>query len=128
MGIPVAPAESADSYYLAILMEVGPVGSILFFGFFGKIVMIALRLTREVAVDMKPLTVGMVAGVASLATQSLADEPLAGHAVSGTLWLFAALIVVIARNTQAEKLSSSAGLHPEPAGMSFAALATFYSL
>ncbi len=117
MGIPVAPAESADSYYLAILIEVGPVGSILFFGFFGKIVMIALRLTREVAVGMKPLTVGMVAGVASLATQSLSDEPMSGHAVSGTLWVFAALIVVIARYTQAQKLSTSAGLHPEPIGM-----------
>jgi hypothetical protein len=117
MGIPVAPAESADSYYLAILIEVGPVGSILFFGFFGKIVTIALRAMKEVALDMKPLLVGMVAGVASLATQSLSDEPMSGHAVSGTLWLFAALIVVIARYTKAQKLSTSAGRRPEPFGI-----------
>ncbi|MDQ6869162.1 MAG: O-antigen ligase family protein [Pseudomonadota bacterium] len=123
MGIPMPPAESADSYYLAVLMEVGPVGSILFFVFFGKIVMIALRAMREVAVemrevavDMKPLLVGIVAGLASLATQNLADEPLAGHAVSGMLWLFAALIVAIARYIQAETRSSSAGGHAAPVG------------
>jgi O-Antigen ligase len=116
MGIPMPPAESADSYYLAVLTEVGPVGSILFFVFFGKIVMIALRAMREVAVDMKPLLVGIVAGLASLATQNLADEPLAGHAVSGMLWLFAALIVAIARYIQAEARSSSAGGHAAPVG------------
>jgi len=44
-----------------------------------------------------------------LATQSIADGPLAGHAVSGTLWLFAALIVVIGRFNRAEP-------RPVPAG------------
>ena len=102
MGIPVGTAEPADSYYLAILTEVGPVGSILFFGFFGKIVIIAFRSMREVAADMKPLLVGMVAGLAALATQSIADGPLAGHAVGGTLWLFAALVVSIRRYGLAE--------------------------
>lgn len=97
IGIPMPPTESADSFYLAVLTEVGPVGFILFFAFFGKIVMIALRAIRRVAMDMKPLLVGIVAGLASLAVQSLADAPLAGHAVSGMLWLFAALIVAIAR-------------------------------
>jgi hypothetical protein len=107
MGIRIAPAESADSYYLAVLIDVGPVGPILIFVFFGKIVMIALRAMREVSVDLKPLLVGIVAGLASLATQSLADIPLAGHAISGILWLFAALIVAIARYIQAETRSSS---------------------
>ncbi len=105
------PAESADSYYLAILIEVGPVGFVLFFGFFGKIVTIAFRATREVAIDMKPLLVGIVAGLASLATQSVSDEPLAGHAISGMLWLFAALIIAIARAIQAETRPSSVGGH-----------------
>jgi O-Antigen ligase len=117
MGIPMPPAESADSYYLAMLIEVGPVGSILFFVFFGKIVMIALRAMREVAVDMKPLLVGIVAGLASLATQNLADGPLAGHAVSGMLWLFAALIVAIARYIQAETRSSSGVDMPRPSAL-----------
>jgi O-Antigen ligase len=115
IGIPMPPAESADSYYLAILIEVGPVGFVLFFGFFGKIVMIAFRETREVAIDMKPLLVGIVAGLASLATQSAADEPLAGHAISGMLWLFVALIVVIVRYTQGET-RPTAGAHAASGG------------
>ena len=109
IGIPAAPKEPADSYYLAILTEVGPVGSILFFGFFANVVVVALRLVREVSMEMRPLLVGMVAGLAALATQSIADGPLAGHAVSGTLWLFAALIVVIGRFNRAEP-------RPVPAG------------
>jgi O-antigen ligase len=116
MGIRVPAAESADSYYLAVLTEVGPVGFVLFFGFFGKIVMIALRAMREVAIDLKPLLVGIVAGLVSLATQSLADEPMAGHAVSGLLWLFAALIVAIARDVQVEPRPSSVGGQPRLLG------------
>jgi O-antigen ligase len=109
MGIPVAPVESADSYYLAVLTEVGPLGFILFFGFFAQIVMIALRAVKEVSADMKPLLVGMVAGLASLATQSLGDGPLAGHAIGGTLWLFAAMIIVIRRHSPAETRLAVAG-------------------
>ncbi len=109
MGIPAATREPADSYYLAVLTDVGPIGSILFFGFFGKIVTIGLRSTREVSVEMKPLLVGMIAGLAALTTQCIADGPLAGHAVSGTLWLFAALIVAIRRYSQAETRPSIAG-------------------
>ena len=116
IGIPMPRTESADSFYLVLLTEIGPLGFILFFLFFGKIVMIALRAMREVATDLKPLLVGIVAGLASLATQGLADDPLAGHAVSGTLWLFAALIVAIARYIQAETRSSSTGEHAAPIG------------
>lgn len=109
MGIRMGTAEPADSYYLAILTEVGPVGSFLYFGFFACIVMIALRSMKEVGVDVKPLLVGIVAGLAALATQSIADGPLAGHAVGGELWLFAALIVAISRSSRAETRSSIAG-------------------
>jgi hypothetical protein len=111
LGIPVGRSESADSYYVAMLVEVGPVGFVLFFGFFGKIVMIALRAMREVAIDLKPLLVGIVAGLASLATQSLSDIPMSAHAVSGLAWLFAALIVAIARDIQVELRPSSVGGH-----------------
>jgi O-antigen ligase len=111
LGIHVGRSESADSYYLAMLVEVGPVGLVLFFGFFGKIVMIALRAMREVAIDLKPLLVGIVAGLASLATQSLSDIPMSGHPVSGLAWLFAALIVAIARDIQVELRPSSVGGH-----------------
>jgi hypothetical protein len=116
IGIPMPRTESADSFYVVLLTEIGPLGFILFFLFFGKIVMIALRAMREVSTDLKPLLVGIVAGLASLATQGLADDPLAGHAVTGTLWLFAALIVAIARDIQAETRSSFAGGHAAPVG------------
>jgi O-antigen ligase len=115
MGIPISVAEAAPSYYLAVLAEVGPVGFILLFGFFGKIVMIALRAMREVAIDLKPLLVGIVAGLASLATQSLGDVPIAGHAVGGSLWLFAALIVAIARDVQIEPRPFVSGWPPATA-------------
>ena len=77
--------------------------------------MIALRAMREVATDLKPLLVGIVAGFASLATQNLADDTLGGHAISAMLWLLAALIVAAARYIQAEARSSSAG-HAAPIG------------
>lgn len=101
LGIRIARSESADSYYLAILMEVGPIGCVLFFGFFAKIAMIAFRAMREAGTEMKPLLVGIVAGLVSLAVQSIADAPTAGHAVSASLWLFAALAVSIGREVQA---------------------------
>jgi hypothetical protein len=112
LGIPMGTLEPADSYYLAILTEVGPLGSFLYFGFFACIVMVALGSMKEVGVDVKPLLVGMIAGLAALATQSIADGPLAGHAVGGALWLFAALIVAIGRSSRAETRSSIAGAAP----------------
>jgi hypothetical protein len=107
IGIPMPPTESADSFYLVLLTEVGPLGFILFFLFFGRIVMIALRAIREVTVELKPLLIGIVAGLASVTTQMLADDPLAGHATGSMLWLFAALILAIARYTQAEAQPST---------------------
>ena len=108
-GIKMGTTEPADSYYLAILVEVGPLGSLLYFGFFASIVMIALGSMRQTPVDMRRLQVGMVAGLMALATQSIADGPLAGHAVGGSLWLFAALIVAIQRSSPAEQSPAIAG-------------------
>lgn len=110
MGMPVTPGEAADSYYLGILVELGPLGVVLLFGFYGKVILIGLRAIRDAPVDTKPLLVGMVAGVASLATQSLADEPTQGHAVSGMFWLFLALIVAIARQTRPDEGASLAAV------------------
>jgi hypothetical protein len=98
-GIKVSMAEPIENHYLAVLTEAGPVGFILFFVFFGKVVTIALRALREVAIEVKPLLVGLVGGLASVATQSLADDPWGGAMPSGALlWLFAGLIIAIARH------------------------------
>ena len=97
VGIPMPPTKSADSFYLALLTEVGPIGFILFLAFFGNVTLIALRATRHVATELTPLLVGMVAGLASLSTQNLADDTFAGHSIGAMLWLFAALIIAIAR-------------------------------
>jgi O-antigen ligase len=108
-GIPVPLSEAAENLYLVLLTEVGPVGFILFFLFLWKIVMIALRAMSEAPIDLKPLLVGIVAGLASLATQNLADDTLQEHAVSATLWLFVSLIIAVARYIQAETRSYPAG-------------------
>jgi hypothetical protein len=100
-GIQIPAAESADDYYLVVLMELGPVGFLLLFGFFGKIVMIALHAIKVAPLDRKPLLVGIVGGLTALATQNLTDDALAGHVISAILWLFAALVVVLARAGQA---------------------------
>jgi hypothetical protein len=110
-GIPMPKTESADSFYLVLLTEVGPLGFLLFFLFFGNIVRTALGAMREVLTDLTPLLVGLVAGLASLATQNLADDTLGGHAISATLWLFAGLMIAAARHIQAATQSSPAAGH-----------------
>ncbi len=113
-GIQMPNDESADNHYLVVLTEVGPVGFILFFVFFGKIVMVALHAIREAPTEIKPLLVGIVGGLASLATQNVSDDALAGHAINATLWLFAAVIIVIARCIQAENQHSRVAGHAAP--------------
>jgi O-Antigen ligase len=115
-GISVARTEPADAYYVAMLVEVGPIGCLLLFSFFGAIVAAAIRMIRDGATDVKLTLAGIVAGLASLATQSLSDIPMAGHAVSGLLWLFAALIIAIARDVQVEPRPSAVGGQPQLLG------------
>jgi hypothetical protein len=90
-------------HYLVVLTEVGLVGFLLFFAFFWQIVRVALRSLRGADTEMKLLLVGIVAGLASLATQNSADVPLGGHSTNALLWLFAGLIIAIARRVQAER-------------------------
>jgi O-Antigen ligase len=117
MGIRMPSMESADSYYLAVLTEIGPFGFLMYFGFFLGIVIIALRAMRDAPPDKKTLLVGMVAGLAALGTQSIADQPTAGHAVNGIAWLYAALFVVIARGVRAEAQPSLASALAAPAAL-----------
>ena len=99
LGVKIPATESTDSHYLALFVELGPLGFAAFFLFFGKIVVFALRAMRRVEKDMKVLLVGIVVGMASLAAQDLADDAFAPHAISALVWLFAALVIVIARGT-----------------------------
>jgi hypothetical protein len=123
LGIRMPKYESAENLYLVVLTEVGPVGFILFFAFFGKLVLIALRAMRAAAIELKPLLVGIVAGFASLATQNLGDDTLGSHAISAMLWLLVSLIVVVARDIQSETRFYPAGGHAAPIRPRFAASA-----
>jgi hypothetical protein len=110
LGIKIPAWESVDNQYLAVLTEIGPVGFVLFFGFIGWIVTVAVRAIREVPIELKPPLIGIVAGLMSLATQDLADDPLTGHVISAMVWLFAALIVVICRKAATLPAGDHAGL------------------
>jgi p-aminobenzoyl-glutamate transporter AbgT len=74
----------------------------------GNVVLIPLCAMKDAAADLKPLLVGMVAGLASLSIQNFADDTLAHHAVSVMSWLFAALTITAARQIPAETLTSRA--------------------
>jgi len=110
-GIKMPDLEAADNLYLVTLTEVGPLGFAAFFLFFGGISVFALRTMKGASAETKPLLVGIVAGFASFAVQSLADDPLGGHPVAATWWLFVALIVVVVRDIQA-RTSSSLAIRP----------------
>jgi O-antigen ligase len=126
-GTRVDQLEAAGNLYLVLLSEVGPVGFVLFFAFFWKVVLIAIRAMKEAAADLKPLLVGIVAGFASLATQNVADDSLGSHAIPAMLWLFVSLIVVVARNIQADAHSYPAGGHAALVRPRFAARPLTYS-
>ncbi len=95
-------ATTVHTHYLVVLIEVGLVGFLLFFAFFWRIVMIALRSIRAAEREMKVLLVAMVASMASVAVHLLGDG-LAGHSTSAMLWLYAGLIVAIARQVHADR-------------------------
>ena len=99
------------NHYLLVLIEVGLVGFLLFFAFFGQIVVAAFRHMRAAETEMKLLLVGIVAALASIAIHNLGD-PFGGHPVQAMLWLHAGLLIAICRRVQAgdlfEALRSSA--------------------
>lgn len=88
------------NHYLAVLTDVGLIGFILFFTFFGGILAIGLRSARTADTEMAAFLVGMIASLVGIATFNLADTFL-GHVTYGMLWLYAGLIVAAARQVQA---------------------------
>jgi hypothetical protein len=95
-----ADPQSVPIHYLVVLTEVGLVGFVIFFTFLGQLVLVALRAMRAADAEMKVLLVGIVGGLAGLAVQNLADNALGGHAINAMFWLFAGLIITIARDVQ----------------------------
>ena len=100
------------NHYLIVLIEVGLVGFVLFFGFFWQVVVTAFRHMRAAEPEMKLLLTGTVSGLAAIAVHDLAD-PSGGHPVVGMLWLFTALIIAGCRRVRAERAPPRQGLAPE---------------
>jgi len=84
------------NHYLIVLIEVGIVGFLLYFAFFWQIVGIALRHMRVTAPELKPLLVGIVGAMVSIAVNNL-GEPFGGHVVQAMLWLYAGLAIATCR-------------------------------
>ncbi len=105
---PKASEPSIPCHYLVILVESGIVGFLLFFAFFAEIVVIAFRALRSTDTETKIVLAGILGGLASIAFQNFADNPLAGHAISALIWFMAGLIIVIARRVQAETVPAPA--------------------
>jgi hypothetical protein len=88
------------NHYLIVLIEVGIVGFVLFFGFFWQVAATAFRHMRAAEPEMQLLLAGTVSGLAAIAVHDLAD-PSGGHPVVGMLWLFTGLIIAGCRRVQA---------------------------
>jgi hypothetical protein len=84
------------NHYLIVLIEVGLVGFLLYFTFFWQVVAIALRHARVAATELKPLLVGIVGAMVSIAINNL-GEPFGGHVVQAMLWLYAGLAIAACR-------------------------------
>ena len=94
--------RTIHNHYLIVLTETGPLGFLLFFGFFWQIAKAAFRSMRAAEGEMKLLLVGTVAAFASIAIHNLGDG-FGGHTNTSLIWLYAGLIVAIARRVQAER-------------------------
>ena len=90
-------------HYLIVLTETGIIGFILFFTFFGQVVLTALRAIRASTERYKKaLLIGIVGGLACISIHNLGDR-YGGHINYSLLWLFVSLVVVIARQAAAER-------------------------
>ena len=97
-------------------------GFILFFAFFGKLVLIATP-RRESGCDRPETAAGRDRRRFASLRHKILALTLRNHAINATLWLFVSLIVVIARDIQAETRFYLAGGHAAPIRPRFAARA-----
>jgi hypothetical protein len=94
--------EVVHNYYILVLIEVGLVGFLLFFGFFGRAVVIAIRHLREAEPESKLLLVGLVSGLTGVAVHNLGD-PFGAPAAVAMLWLCTGLLIAICRRVRAAR-------------------------
>ena len=120
-GGPAFRVLVVHNHYLIVLIEVGAIGFLLFFGFFGGTVMTALRSMRAAGTEMKLLLVGLVSAVLGIAVHNFGD-PFGGHMCMAMLWLNAGLVFAICRRVQAEAVLP-ARITAEPAGRALPAAA-----
>lgn len=98
------------NHYLIVLIEVGLVGFLLFFGFFSRIAVIALQNARKVSTESKALLVGILGGFVSIAITNM-GEPFGGHVVQAMLWLQAGLAIAACRQVD---LGAARRVAPSP--------------
>jgi hypothetical protein len=89
------------NYYLIVLVEVGIVGFLLYFGFFWQTTATAFRHMRVAGTEAKLLLVGIVSALGGIAVHNFGD-PFGGHPIQAMLWLYAGLIFAICRSARAE--------------------------
>jgi O-antigen ligase len=98
--------QAIHDHYLEVLADVGVIGFVLLFTFFGNIVAIGLRTVRRVSRELAALVVGMIASILGIAVFNLADTFLY-HVANAMLWFYAGLIVAAARCAQDVRLRSA---------------------
>jgi O-antigen ligase len=112
--------QVVHNYYLIVLIDVGLVGFLLFFAFFGQAAIIGTRYARAAEPEFKILLVGMVAGLVGVAVHNLGD-PFGAHQAVAMLWLYLGLIIAICRQVRAELptpaqgFANTSALAPGPA-------------
>jgi O-antigen ligase len=84
------------NHYIILAVEVGAIGFLLFFGFFGGVVAIALKRLRDASIETKPIMIGIITALAGTAVHNLAD-PFGSHMCLNTLWLYAAMLIATSR-------------------------------
>jgi hypothetical protein len=84
------------NYYLIVLVEVGIIGFLMFFGFFWGVVVATLRHLRAAEPEMKIILCGAIAAMASIAVHNVGD-PFGGPSATAMLWLEAGLALAVCR-------------------------------
>lgn len=100
-------ATVVHNYYLIVLIEVGAVGFVLFFGFFTTAALAGMRWMRTGPPELRALLIGLVAAFVGTAVHNLAD-PFGAHVAVTHLWLFTGLIFAACWRVQADGAAPNA--------------------